>query len=389
MDVSLNMICYLKPRGQGHIIFPPSGLVFLPRSYHATSRASFHFDSKVIIRSDAKMALSSPDDVPINLQTTVIMPLDYTTFLGTNVATTPLTATLLSSFTQADIVQLVYGLNVTSATHAPSTVFFTRPGPAVSTATTTIASSIPGTPDSVTPSIVSTPSNSKGSSSPSSKFVSPTAGSSTGNERGVTNPVLSPGGVAGIAIGCAILGAIIAAAAVIVCCRRRRRRATTGGVTDHEQMGPLPPLGEKASQSTVVASQFKAISGPADPLAMALPPPRQDRDIVGDFSKLGNSIRNHAQSFFGGNGIQAEPVIDTSSITHLVGRNPHAGHDADDIAKLLGSPLTRVLAVRLLLAAVIIQGLEPSCAATRTLLPPEIAQCMRVFVGASKDMGCT
>ena len=332
------------------------------------------------------MALSSSDGIFAGPNTTVIAPSDLSTILMTNLPTESLTATLLSVFTQAEALQFVYGAIAGSANPALPSVTFTRSGPSVAAIATNTSSSVPGASSSSTSSNVSLPTDHDGSSATSSEFGSSTGNSPSGKGKGNGKSIFAPGEVAGIAIGCAAFGAIIATCAAILYYKRRARRTATVIVADHEQTTRPPRFDGKASRFNVETSETRETIRPTTTLAITLPPPRQDRDIRDEFSKLGNSIRNHAQSFYGGKGTRSESTIDMSLLACLLGQRPRTTYDADTIAGLLDNPLTRVSGVRLLLASVIIVGVDPSCSANYTLLPPEIAQCARVLVQASAGM---
>lgn len=332
------------------------------------------------------MTFTSPDDIVASLHTTVVAPSDLATILTTNLPTESLTATLLSVSTQSGTLQLVYGAIAGSANPAPPSVTFTRLGPSVAATATNTPSSSPGASSNSTISNVSVPLDHDGSSTPSSEFDSSTGTPPPGKEKGDGKSTIAPREVAGIAIGCAIFGAIIAASAAILYYKRRARKTATVMVADHEQITRLPRSDGKASRFNIETSESTETTRPTNTLAITLPPPRQDRDIRDEFSKLGNSIRNHAQSFYGNKGTRSESTIDMSLLACLLGQRPRTRYDADTIAGLLDNPLTRVSGVRLLLASVIIVGIDPGCSADCTLLPPEIAQCTRVLEQASAGM---
>jgi hypothetical protein len=186
------------------------------------------------------------------------------------------------------------------------------------------------------------------------------------------------GAAAGIAIVCAIFGAILAAAVVGYLMRRRYQHAANGSRRS-KQTGPLELSHKDWIRPTVVPLDSQTVAMRAESLA-ALLPPIHDRSIVGDFSRLGTSIKNHAQSFYSANSTLTSTAIDISTAPRIAALfESHPQLDYKDIVALLNNPHFRVTGVRIALISVIAKGLDPGCEVEWTLLPPEFARCMTSF----------
>jgi hypothetical protein len=106
----------------------------------------------------------------------------------------------------------------------------------------------------------------------------------------------------------------------------------------------------------------------------ALPPPKQDSDISGDFSKLCGVIKNHAQSYYrSGEATSGEATEIRSQLAELL--KDGSTLDPDEGAMLLSTPKSAVPAVRILLAWMILQNIQPSADPELNLLPPELVEC--------------
>lgn len=315
---------------------------------------------------------------------TIIDTSDYASVFGTTTPTSPPTASLLRSFTTSDLIEFVYGVMFTDSTNAPFVTTFTLSYNKSSTYShssqsgehssysTNVATDTLDATQSSPPSILS-------SESSSSSGSVPATASATADQTPKNDTTVSSGAAAGIAIACAVFGAILAAAIVGVFLRRRYQHAADRSHRSEPQISlepweksrTLPKLAPLIPQSTPLhAGSFDAL----------LPPPIQDRTIVGDFSKLGTSIKNHAQSFYSAHDTPTSSITDTSAtsrIAALLECHPQVGYS--EIAALLHNPDTRTTGVRVALISAIVKGLDPGCEIERTLLPPGFAQCMASF----------
>lgn len=121
-------------------------------------------------------------------------------------------------------------------------------------------------------------------------------------------------------------------------------------------------------------------------LGAKLPPPMEDRSIEGEFSKLGNVIRNHAQSYFSSGNADGSQKMDKAATEHLSGLlGPKPQINSHALAAMLSNPRSRVGAVRFLLGWTILENVKPISPPEKSLLPPEIAECFQTMSGLSQD----
>ncbi|OAL45852.1 hypothetical protein IQ07DRAFT_591125 [Pyrenochaeta sp. DS3sAY3a] len=234
----------------------------------------------------------------------------------------------------------------------------------LTTATSAVPSAVSGSPASAPP-ITSAPSTTDPPSSGS--IASPSATSSVPIQR----TGLSSGAVAGTAIGCLIAGALIAGLLFWLCLAKRgkpKARDSEGGVL------ALTTYNKKPTARVVSLESGSLIT----PLSESdVPQPVEDKIISGEISKICNSIKNHVQSYY-----HTRPVspglIDDDEIQAL-------GHDmpisAGTLRTLLQDSATIEIALRFCIAWVIISKLRGHTEQTNTLLPTEIAQCLRGIGG--------
>jgi hypothetical protein len=118
----------------------------------------------------------------------------------------------------------------------------------------------------------------------------------------------------------------------------------------------------------------------------ALPPPKQDSDISGDFSKLCGAIKNHAQSYYrSGEATPGEATEIRSQLAELL--KDGSTLDPDEAAMLLSSSRSAIPAVRVLLAWMILQNLQPSADPELNLLPPELVECTAGMDQSNRNSG--
>jgi hypothetical protein len=193
---------------------------------------------------------------------------------------------------------------------------------------------------------------------------------------------VSPGGAAGIGIGCAIAGALIASLVLCLFFRGRmqrerasRRRARADSYRKGSR-SPQVPMVATGRTSTLCA------------IESALPPPKQDSDIAGDFSKLCGAIKNHAQSYYrSGEAPSGEATEIRSHLAELL--KDGSTLDPGEAAMLLSSPRAAVPVARVLLAWTILQNVQPSADPELNLLPPELVECTAGMDQSNRNPGKT
>jgi len=111
-----------------------------------------------------------------------------------------------------------------------------------------------------------------------------------------------------------------------------------------------------------------------------LPPPMQDRDIEGQFSRIGTAIMNHAQSYFAPGSAQQSRNLDAAAVAQLDrALGPSSPINGQTLASMLSNPRSRVAAARFLLGWTILESIRPTTMPEYTLLPPELAECMQTM----------
>ncbi|KAF1936082.1 hypothetical protein EJ02DRAFT_516036 [Clathrospora elynae] len=228
---------------------------------------------------------------------------------------------------------------------------------------------------SITPSPSGQVTSAPASSATASATPKPTntgAGLPAGAIAGTVIGSLAAGAIAGIAIGSLAAGALIASLIFWLCCGKRRRSHRL------DPEASALPLGshEKKPASKVVPLESEILVGAATD--GAFPQPVEDRVISGDISKISNSIKNHVQSYYHGSRI-SPGLIDHDDIQALGHSLPIS---VGTLSTLLGNAATREIALRFVIAWVVVSRMHPSGEPSRSLLPPEVAHCYQGITAA-------
>jgi hypothetical protein len=196
--------------------------------------------------------------------------------------------------------------------------------------------------------------------------ASPTSPTSPPNSQG-SNKGLSGGEAAGLAIGCLIAGALIAGLIFWFCWGKRKQSRAR----DYEASRTALMPHEKgfATDTIPLGSGNPA----AAPVAGALPLPLEDKAVTGEISKISNSIKNHVQSYYQ-MGRVSPGLIDLDDIHALGSSQPIA---PGTLSTLLDSATTREIALRFCIAWVVCSRMQPGADSKTSLLPVELAGCMR------------
>jgi hypothetical protein len=251
-----------------------------------------------------------------------------------------------------------------SYTDAPPQLLFQSGTTVAGPTPSVIASSAPAIKTSAKPDLpqgTATKTTSEAAASPSaSKGSSQSTNSGTG---------LSTGAIAGIAIGCLAAGALIAGLVLWFCWRRKRAskakysQADTYASASHEK---------GFSTNTIPLTGQRHV---ATPLGGGLPQPLEDKAISGDVSKISNAIKNHVQSYY--HTSQVNPgLIDYDDLQALGSNLPIS---VGTLTTLLGNTATREIALRFIIAWVVVSKIQPSKDPSKTLLPSEVADCYQAI----------
>ncbi|KAF2106558.1 hypothetical protein BDV96DRAFT_330258 [Lophiotrema nucula] len=252
-------------------------------------------------------------------------------------------------------------------------------------------SDLPATPQTVAPGISTTTDGSATSSSASatastknspSTLPSPTGPESTSNASAIVTATSTPskvpiashkglsnGAVAGVAIGCLLVGALLAGFLVWFCLGRYKRKQHA---RDHEGSA-LAFLPREKTAAVVKAQSVESGSPISKVLDNALPQPSEDKAISGEIAKLESSVKNHVQSYYHNRSI-SPGLLDLDDL-HALGNNLPIS--TGTLSTLLGHPETRDIALRFVIAWVMISRMELYSDPDTTFLPPEIARCFQ------------
>jgi hypothetical protein len=159
------------------------------------------------------------------------------------------------------------------------------------------------------------------------------------------------------------------------CWRKRGRPNTqypetnTYALASHEKGFPASAIPLAGKRSSVAA------------LGSGLPQPLEDKAISGDVSKISNAIKNHVQSYY--HTSRVNPGLIDFEDLHALGSGLPVS--VGTLTTLIGNSATREIALRFIIAWVIILRLQPSKDPSKSLLPSEVAQCYQAV--ATGDRG--
>lgn len=188
---------------------------------------------------------------------------------------------------------------------------------------------------------------------------------------------LSKGGIAGIAVGCVLVGIFVAALVGWFCLRRSRERRLPG---DHEGSAMAFLHREKIP---AVKTQAMEDGSPVFPnIDSDLPQPLEDRAISGEINKLETSIKNHVQSFYHTSRV-SPGVLDMDDLQALGTDLPIS---IGTLSTLLDNSHTREIALRFCIAWTMISRMDLHKDPSISFLPPEIVQSFRGMSDANQKL---
>jgi len=216
----------------------------------------------------------------------------------------------------------------------------------------------------------STPGSLQGSvtgTSPQSAASSTT--SKGGSQSANSGSGLSTGAIAGVAIGCLAAGALIAGLVLWACWRRRSKSRT--------QYSQTNTYATSSNEKGFTANAIPLTGQRSSALASGgvFPQPLEDKAISGDVSKISNAIKNHVQSYYHTSRV-SPGLIDHDDLQALGSNLPVS---AGTLATLMESTATREIALRFIIAWVIISKIQPSRDPSKSLLPSEVAHCYQAI----------
>ncbi|KAL8708981.1 MAG: hypothetical protein Q9220_006189 [cf. Caloplaca sp. 1 TL-2023] len=182
---------------------------------------------------------------------------------------------------------------------------------------------------------------------------------------------ISSGAAAGIGIGCAIAGALIAAALFALLYRRKRRRRPAR--SDVMPLKGFSPVDKGLSSPDP--------SSPAGVIERNLPQPAEDQALGGEMSKLRTAIKNHVQSYYHTNSVGG--AVDQVALASVAAGNMPL--IASTLGNLLSNPATRIVAIRFCITWITISRIDQNCEPSLSFLPPEVASCLTSINGNRDD----
>jgi hypothetical protein len=264
------------------------------------------------------------------------------------------------------------GDSVTSFTQwVPNTVHVTGTGSFTSTVytfTTTMVSGNLASSLNTTSTSLRSP-NQTITSSPTISSANPT-GSSTNHSKH-----LSSGAIAGLSIGCAIIGALLALLPACFVIRRKSRDERS-----RKTVAIPPQSGKSKDVESPESHEGLLLAHTFD-----LPQPLSEAKIVNEMSQLGTRIKNHATNFY--NTKPIDPSALGMGILSEVGMDPKSG---SRMLTMLASSEGRVEAIRYLIARKIFECIQMHGDPKTTFLPEAVVECMRnLTISVTGDGKCS
>ncbi|KAI8933610.1 hypothetical protein NX059_009338 [Plenodomus lindquistii] len=177
--------------------------------------------------------------------------------------------------------------------------------------------------------------------SPSTSIVARSSSSATAtglhSKPGIASKGLGNGAVAGVAVAMLVAGVILAGVVFFVLLRRQKRKLSKTYTHQH-----LRPGGENGSQEKGPIVQASAIASSVDDL---IPQPVADDTITGEVSRIRDSIKNHARTYYHSAAMPASSL----NASYLHGLATATGVSANTLAASLANPTTRQDSIRLVL----------------------------------------
>jgi hypothetical protein len=111
-------------------------------------------------------------------------------------------------------------------------------------------------------------------------------------------------------------------------------------------------------------------------LGGGLPQPLEDKAISSDISKISNAIKNHVQSYYHTSRVSSG-LIDYDDLQALGSSLPIS---VGTLTTLMRNAATREIALRFIIAWVIVSKVQPSDDPSKSFLPSEVAHCYQAII---------
>jgi hypothetical protein len=177
---------------------------------------------------------------------------------------------------------------------------------------------------------------------------------------------VSSGAAAGIGIGCAIIGAILAGVAVLFLLRRKQRESSE----HQQQLAKIPSRYPAIEKGLITTSTSAEKNGVARQIDSLLPQPAEDAAIAGGVSRIRDSIKNHVQNYYHRSIAVVPEMVDETTLSGLAAATLRS---SSDIRDMLLNPATRMATIRSLLAYFVLSSCLGQPNAANSVLPKEIS----------------
>jgi hypothetical protein len=198
-------------------------------------------------------------------------------------------------------------------------------------------------------------STSTGGTPTSTTSSSPT---STGYHTSSPGSTLSAGTTAGIGIGCAVVGALLAGLFVFFILSRRNHRNP-----NYQQSG-VPSNGREYAQQ-----EKSGVTTTMSNVDRLLPQPTEDDAIIAGLSKIRDAIKNHVQNYYHAAPVDPK-VVDEAGLVELASA---LGISTSGIVDLLLNPATRMAVLRIYLGYLILSRCDGQPNTKLSFLPSEVS----------------
>jgi hypothetical protein len=244
---------------------------------------------------------------------------------------------------------------------------------------------VPATPGSIPGSITTSPeSGSSGSNSPTTSPTSSTSSTpSTCPTMSVAPKGVPAGTVAGVAVGTAVAGAFIALLVAWIFFRRSQRLRRGGETSwassvDHQGGFGSPKYKDNSNGKGVTTSIIALEDIPLDPA--------DDSQIRKSMQDLYELIHQHVENHYSTEKFQGR-VEDLRQELVKCGWSDQTEPSAQTLATLLINPITRRVAIRHIIAWVILQHVDLKSSPETSLLPAHILATSQAIIRIKRTPG--
>jgi hypothetical protein len=184
---------------------------------------------------------------------------------------------------------------------------------------------------------------------------------------------ISNGDIAGVGIGCAIAGALIALVPFLLFSRHRNRRSPRTDKEDYSY-GADAGAGVVGSKKSAMTSLSFEKGSAAEIVESNLPQPLGDSVLQDDFGKIGDKIDGHVQSFY-----NTDAAVDPRAVAQTIAQalGEESPYSMSQIVDWLENPYARAGVLRFAVAFIILLRVRLECDSGISFLPPPLPACIQ------------